>query len=189
MIFLFGVDTNRLQPKGILPGFRYEHGLRSPPCRQHSIVNYVYVILHHPCYREKYREFLKIDFPHIPYPVRAKNYDALDELGSELIETHLMESKRLNQSPVKFPETGSNEIEKLNYADEKVWINAGQYFTLVPEVVWNFYIGGYQPAQKWLKDRKCRTLNFDDITHYQKIVMALMETDRIMKKINKIRFE
>ena len=71
----------------------------------------------------------------------------------------------------------------------KVYINETQYFENVPEVAWNFYIGGYQPAQKWLKDRKDRKLEFDDIAHYQKIIVALTETDRLMNEIHKIKIE
>ena len=71
----------------------------------------------------------------------------------------------------------------------KVYINEAQYFENVPEVAWNFYIGGYQPAQKWLKDRKERKLEFDDIAHYQKIIVALTETDRLMKAIDTIAIE
>ena len=70
-----------------------------------------------------------------------------------------------------------------------VWINATQHFANVPEVAWSFYIGGYQPAQKWLKDRKDRKLEFDDILHYQKIIVALSETSRIMSEIDKIAIE
>ena len=80
-------------------------------------------------------------------------------------------------------------IDKVKYQDDKVYINETQYFAEVPEVAWNFYIGGYQPAQKWLKDRKDRTLDFDDILHYQKIIVALAETNRIMPEINKIEIE
>lgn len=69
----------------------------------------------------------------------------------------------------------------------RVYINETQYFANVPEVAWNFYIGGYQPAQKWLKDRKERELGFEDILHYQKIIVALTETDRIMKEMDKIK--
>jgi len=77
-------------------------------------------------------------------------------------------------------------VTKLNYQNGKVYINETQYFDNVPEIAWNFYIGGYQPAQKWLKDRKGRELNYEDILHYQKIIVALSETDRIMKEIDKI---
>ena len=77
-------------------------------------------------------------------------------------------------------------MEKITYKDGKVFINAEQYFGNVPEVAWNFYIGGYQPAQKWLKDRKGRALTNSDIEHYQKVIVALVETERIMKEIDKI---
>lgn len=80
---------------------------------------------------------------------------------------------------------GSDVVEKIIYKDGNVHINATQYFGGVPEVAWNFYIGGYQPAQKWLKDRKGRTLSNDDIEHYQKMIVALVETARIMKEIDK----
>ena len=83
---------------------------------------------------------------------------------------------------------GTNEVANLRYEDGKVWINSDQFFDKVPIVAWEFYIGGYQPAQKWLKDRKGRVLSFEDIMHYQKIIVALYETDRIMKAIDKIDF-
>ena len=86
------------------------------------------------------------------------------------------------------PKDGNNEVEKIKVETGKVWINSTQYFDKVPQVALEFYIGGYQPAQKWLKDRKSRTLNFDDIQHYQKIIVALSETDRLMKEIDKISF-
>ena len=70
----------------------------------------------------------------------------------------------------------------------KVWINDEQYFDNVPLVAWEFYIGGYQPAQKWLKDRKMRVLGFEDIIHYQKMIVALTETDRLMKEIDEVEF-
>jgi hypothetical protein len=80
---------------------------------------------------------------------------------------------------------GSDTVENLAYKNEKVMINVKQYFGNVPAVAWNFYIGGYQPAQKWLKDRKNRILTNADIEHYQKIIVALVETDTIMKEIDK----
>ena len=82
-----------------------------------------------------------------------------------------------------FPERGTNEVTKLKYEDGKVYINETQYFGDVPEVAWNFYIGGYQPTQKWLKDRKNRTLSFEDIEHYQKIIKVLDETEKVISKI------
>jgi len=80
-------------------------------------------------------------------------------------------------------------VGKIKYEDGKVWINDLQYFDNVPLIAWEFYIGGYQPAQKWLKDRKDRELSFEDILHYQKIIVALFETDRLMKAIDEIEIE
>ena len=71
----------------------------------------------------------------------------------------------------------------------RIWINEEQYFDNVPVIAWEFYIGGYQPAQKWLKDRKGRDLKVEDILHYQKIIVALSETNRIMQEIDKIEIE
>jgi hypothetical protein len=89
----------------------------------------------------------------------------------------------------QYPVLGDNIVEKVRYDDGKVWINGSQYFSGVPLVAWELYIGGYQPAQKWLKDRKGRVLSYEDIQHYQKIIVALSETDRLMKEINKISIE
>jgi type I restriction-modification system DNA methylase subunit len=150
-----------------------------------DVFDYIYAVLHSPGYREKYKEFLKIDFPRVPYPKDKKQFMALAALGKDLRELHLLESQKVQKYITSYPESGSNTVEKIAYKDAKVYINAGQYFGDVPEVAWNFYIGGYQPAQKWLKDRKGRALTNADIEHYQKIIVALMETDRIMKEIDK----
>ena len=122
----------------------------------------------------------------MPYPKDKKQFKELSALGRKLREIHLLESPKLNQSITSYPVVGSDIIEKISYKDGKVFINSEQYFGDVPEVAWNFYIGGYQPAQKWLKDRKGRTLTSEEISHYQKIIVALVETDRIMKEIDKI---
>ncbi len=151
-----------------------------------DIFDYIYAVLHSPAYREKYKEFLKTDFPRIPYPKDAKNFKALVALGSELRLIHLLESPKITQYITSYPVTGSDEIEKITYKNGKVFINSEQYFGDVPEIAWNFYIGGYQPAQKWLKDRKERTLTNEEIEHYQKMIVALMETDHLMKEIDKI---
>ena len=151
-----------------------------------NIFDYIYAVLHSPKYREKYKEFLKIDFPRIPYPKDKKQFKSLVELGEELKLIHLLESPKVNQFITTYPITGSNIIEKVEYKNNKVFINEKQYFGNVSELVWNFYIGGYQPGQMWLKYRKGRTLTNEDIEHYQKIIVALVETDRIMKKIDTI---
>ncbi|MCX5810304.1 MAG: N-6 DNA methylase [Proteobacteria bacterium] len=160
-----------------------------------DLLDYIYVVLHSPTYREKYKEFLKIDFPRVPYPKDVETFWQLVKLGGELRRIHLLESPTVGNYITQYPIDGNNAVDKIRFVSAtpdlngKVYINDTQYFANVPEVAWNFYIGGYQPAQKWLKDRKGRKLEFDDILHYQKIIVALTETDRLMKEIDKINIE
>lgn len=154
-----------------------------------DILDYIYAVLHSPTYREKYKEFLKIDFPRVPYPKDKHTFWQLVKLGGEIRQIHLLESPTVEKYITQYPIDGDNVVIKPNYQNGKVYINDTQYFDNVPEVAWNFFIGGYQPAQKWLKDRKERTLEFDDILHYQKIIVALSETDRLMKEIDKIEID
>ena len=147
-----------------------------------DIFDYIYAVLHSPAYRGKYKEFLKIDFPRIPYPNNAENFYKLAVLGERLRKLHLLENINVPNNFANYPIQGNDEIEKLTFEDRKVWINHTQYFDNVPIVAWNFYIGGYQPAQKWLKDRKDRKL--EEKEHYRKIIYALTETARIMGEIN-----
>lgn len=151
-----------------------------------DILDYIYAVLHSPTYREKYKAFLKIDFPRVPYPKDTATFWQLVALGGELRQIHLLESPVVTKYITKYPVGGSNMVEKVRYENGNVYINDTQYFANVPQVAWEFYIGGYQPAQKWLKDRKERELQIEDIQHYQKIIVALTETDRIMSEINKI---
>jgi predicted helicase len=154
-----------------------------------DVLDYIYAVLHSPSYREKYKEFLKIDFPRIPYPKDKDTFWKLVKLGGQIREIHLLESDVVEKSISKYPIAGNNVVGKIKYDKGKVFINETQYFEGVPEVIWNFYIGGYQPAQKWLKDRKDRELQVEDIKHYLKIVVALNETDRLMKEIDKVEIE
>jgi very-short-patch-repair endonuclease len=151
-----------------------------------DLLDYIYAVLHSPTYREKYKEFLKIDFPRVPCPKDAATFWQLVKLGGQIRQIHLLESSIVEKYITGYPEDGDNVVVKPKYDNGKVFINDTQYFSNVPEVAWNFYIGGYQPAQKWLKDRKDRKLEFDDILHYQKIIVALTETDRLMKEIDKV---
>jgi len=151
-----------------------------------DLLDYIYAILHSQKYRQKYNEFLKIDFPSVPFPKDLTVFEKLVYQGSELRKIHLFEHSVLEHFTTKYPKDGNNLITKIFFSQNKVWINDTQYFDNVPEVAWNFYIGGYQPAQKWLKDRKTQKLEFDEILHYQKIIVALTETDKLMKEINNI---
>ena len=148
-----------------------------------DIFDYIYGVLHSPAYRAKYKEFLKVDFPRIPYPKDAAEFEHYRGLGHELRELHLMHN--VPASPVAFPEAGSMVVEQITYDGDKVHINGDQYFANVPAEAWNFYIGGYQPAQKWLKDRKGRALSFDDINHYRNIIAVLLRTAELMREIDK----
>lgn len=150
-----------------------------------DLFDYIYAVLHSPSYRERYKEFLKIDFPRIPYPTDWEKFRDLVEKGEELRQLHLMEN--LPPKPdVKFPVVGSMQIDCYRWQDNRVYINAKQYFEGLPESAWNFFIGGYQPAQKWLKDRKGMTLSFDDVKHYGSIIYVLQQTERIMQEIDGI---
>jgi predicted helicase len=164
-----------------------------------NLLDYIYAILHSPAYREKYRDFLKTDFPKVPYPNDQEVFWKLVKYGKELRKLHLMEEIPEDLYNIGFPFQGDNiitktftktnpgyEIEKENDTVGKVWINDNQYFSNVPKIAWDFFIGAYQPAQKWLKDRKGQKLSYDDIMHYQKIIVILCETDRIMREIDEI---
>lgn len=153
-----------------------------------DILDYAYSILYSPTYRAKYKEYLKVDFPRIPHPKDKETFWQLVKLGGKLRQIHLLETPVVGKSITTYPVVGTNEVGKVKFELGKVWINAEQYFDGVSPIAWEFYIGGYQPAQKWLKDRKGRVLSFDDIMHYQKIIVALTETDRLMKEIDLVDF-
>jgi len=157
-----------------------------------QVFDYIYGVLHTPSYREKYKEFLKIDFPRIPYPGNKEEFERVVFIGNKLRKLHLMEE--IPPQATSFDIEGDNAVSEIRFEREipdqvgddisgKVYINKTQYFANVPELAWNFYIGGYQPAQKWLKDRKNRTLTFDDISHYRKIIAILIETHNLMLKL------
>ena len=146
-----------------------------------DLLDYIYAVLHTPHYRETYKEFLKIDFPRVPYPCDVTEFWRLVDLGGELRQIHLLETKPTQLC--MFPAIGTNIVTKPHFEENRVYINSDQYFENVPQTAWQFYIGGYQPAQKWLKDRSGRTLDYEDIGHYQKIIAALQETARIMEEL------
>ena len=148
-----------------------------------QVFDYIYGILHCPIYLDTYAEFLKINFPRIPWPKTPDEFWEVSEKGALLRELHLMEPSAIGDTPFPFSGNGDNVVNKSEFGNGKVWINNEQCFDAVPEVSWNLYIGGYQPAQKWLKDRKGRKLSFEDVKHYQRIVKVLSETKRIIQTI------
>ena len=150
-----------------------------------DLFDYIYAVLHSPSYRERYKEFLKIDFPRIPYPIDWEKFRDLAEKGEELRLLHLMENLP-SKTGITFPVAGSLQVDCYRWQDNRVYINAEQYFEGVPKSAWYFFIGGYQPAQKWLKDRKGLTLSFDDVKHYGCIIYVLQQTERIMQEIDEL---
>lgn len=151
-----------------------------------QLFDYIYAVLHSPKYRMTYNELLKIDFPRIPYPTDKEKFLLFVLKGHELITLHLMDNADNWDTTVGFPITGSNVVETLTYKDGNVHINDNQYFSDVPQSVWDAYIGGYQPAQKWLKDRKGRVLDAEDVLHYEQLVYAIEHTQQIMDEIEKL---
>lgn len=147
-----------------------------------DVFYYAYAVFHSPTYRSRYAEFLKIDFPRLPLTSNVQLFRSLARLGSQLVALHLLETGI--ETDVTFPEKGSNTVEFVKYADGQVHINKTQFFEHVPETVWNFHIGGYQVAHKWLKDRKGRTLTFDELEHYAKTIAALAQTIELMSAID-----
>ncbi len=163
-----------------------------------DVFSYAYAVFHSPTYRQRYSEFLKGDFPRLPLTGNKTLFKALVGLGAELVSLHLMESPRLETFITRFPVSGSQVVEGVRYVippgpplgkgggNGRVYINSEQYFEGVPPDVWAFTIGGYQVCHKWLKDRKGRTLSFEDLHHYQRVVVALAETIRLMAEIDDV---
>lgn len=149
-----------------------------------KIIDYIYGVLHCPAYRSTYADFLKSDFPRIPYPASPEVFAHVSEKGEQLRRLHLMEPAAIGDTPFPLDGEGDNGITRIERSDDgRVMINNGQWFCDVPAAAWSFPIGGYLPAQKWLKDRKGRRLSYDDIRHYQRIIKILIETGRIMQEI------
>ena len=147
-----------------------------------ALFDYVYAVLHAPDYRERYQVFLKSDFPRVPVPAEKAAFKRLSAVGSRLRALHLLEDADSARCAT-YPEPGGNAVDKIRYEDGRVWINGSQYFGNVPPRAWGFLVGGYQPANKWLKDRVGRTLAYADIAHYTRLIAALDETAEIMETL------
>lgn len=149
-----------------------------------DIFYYIYAILHAPSYRQRYADQLKIDFPHIPLTINRPLFQKLVLSGEQLVEAQLFQSRDLNLPT--FPVNGDPQVEGGRWidGDQRVWINQTQYFEPVSQEVWEFRVGGHQPAKKWLNDRKSRSLRFDEIQHYSRICGALGKTVEVMETID-----
>jgi len=149
-----------------------------------DIFHYMYAIFHSPTYRKRYAEFLKMDFPRLPLIKDKKLFEQLAILGEQLVNIHLMQTDLDYEH--NFPIEGNNIVEKIEYKNDKIYINKTQYFDNVKLNIWTFHIGGYQVCQKWLKDRKERVLTFEDCEQYLYILTALKKTQQLMEKIDEI---
>jgi predicted helicase len=155
-----------------------------------KIFYYAYAIFHSPTYRQRYAEFLKIDFPRLPLTKNDQLFNNLATQGEQLVNLHLLKSDQFNQLITAYEGEGDNQVTQVIYNDQlqRVYINPQKYFANIPKQIWEFKIGGYQVLEKWLKDRKKgdRALSDEDIIHYQKIVVALQQTLKIMTEIDQL---
>jgi predicted helicase len=153
-----------------------------------DIFHYIYAVLYAPEYRKKYAEFLKTDFPRIPFTADKKLFFALAKLGEELVALHLLKSPTLDTPTVTCPQKGDNLVAKPEYdaKQKRVYFNDTQYFAPVPPAVWEYQIGGYQVCAKWLKDRKGRALSAEDMRHYCRFATAIEKTIEIQKEIDEL---
>ena len=154
---------------------------------ERRFLEYAYAIFFSDSYRERYKDFLKLDFPRIPKTDNRKLFLRLAQLGSELIDLHLLSDPSLDGGSATFDKSGSNIVEKISYDSSKkrVYINSVQYFDNVKAQSWEFQVGGYQVLEKWLKDRKNLKLSPDDIFQYEKIVESINRTFELKLKIEK----
>jgi predicted helicase len=149
-----------------------------------NIFFYAYAVLYSNTYREKYAEFLKADFPRIPFTTNYKLFSKLSDYGQQLVDWHLLHSKNLDSLAAKVQGKGSNKIEEIWHEKTHVYINEDRYFESVPQDVWEYQVGGYQVCEKWLKDRKGKTMSLEDIKQYCWIITALKKTMDIQDKID-----
>ncbi len=153
-----------------------------------EVLAYIYAVLHAPSYRQRYAPFLRYDYPRVPLPASAEQFVRLASLGQHLIELHLLRCLSLRESPVGFPVSGSNRVEKgyPRYRDGAVWINDSQRFTGVSQAVWAMRVGGYQVCEKWLKDRRGRALSNREIETYRRLVYALAQTLELVEVMERV---
>ena len=197
---------------GILPRKAEQTAMFAPPRRERGepgksfgprdLFDYIYAVLHSPAYRARYADYLKSDFARIPLPGSRALFEALVPLGTELVALHLLDTAALPilADPKGIRLAGSGEARVAHKPEydaklQRVTINASRWFEAVPPVAWDFHIGGYQPAQKWLKDRAARggkkasdgrVLTDDDILHYRRMIVALTRTAALMPQVDTV---
>ena len=197
---------------GILPKKAEQTAMFAPPRRERGepgksfgprdLFDYIYAVLHSPAYRARYADYLKSDFARIPLPASRALFEALVPLGTELVALHLLDADALpilkDPKGIRLAGSGEARVAHKPEYDAKlgrVTINATRWFESVPQVAWDFHVGGYQPAQKWLKDRAAkggkkasdgRVLTEDDILHYRRMIISLTRTAELMPQIDAV---
>jgi predicted helicase len=151
-----------------------------------QIFHYIYGLLYSNAYRKKYAEFLKTDFPRVPFTKDYKLFNKLAGKGEELVELHLLKSRKLVKPIAKCEGSGDLRVIKVTYDQEKerVHINPEKWFANIPPEVWEYHIGGYQVSEKWLKDRKGKGLSSEEVAHYTRVVTAIAETITIQQSLD-----
>jgi predicted helicase len=156
------------------------------PALPEELFYYIYAVLYSNIYRTKYAEFLRTDFPRIPFTKDYKLFSGMGKFGKTLVDLHLLKSKEIDPPVAKFKGKGENKVGKVTFKEGRISINKDQYFEGIAEEIWQYQIGGYQVCDKWLKDRKGQRLSLDDIKHYCKVVTAIGKTIEIQKAIDKL---
>ena len=162
-----------------------------------NILNYIYAVLHLATYNHRYKEFFNTNLPSVPFPKDTMIFWQLAKLGGEIRKLHLFQGPMFEEYNIHFPKNGDNVVFNPYFTPTtvlenevgRVYINTIQYFDNVPKIAWDFSIGGYQPAQKWLNERNTRKLELEDILHFQKVIVALAETDKIMNEMIQIEIK
>jgi len=187
-LFINKEGISEKKPNIILETFAFISDTYKKEPSPEDIFYYIYAILYSNIYRTKYAEFLKIDFPRIPFTKDYKLFSKIFEYGKRLVDLHLLKSEEFDTPIARFQGKGDNEVDKLRYDDKqkRLYFNRSQYFEGVTEEIWKYQIGSYKVCDKWLKDRKGRILNLGDIKHYCKVVTALKKTIEIQKEIDKL---
>lgn len=165
-----------------------------------QIFDYIYGVLFTPSYQMRFKEFLKDEIPRIPYPKNKACFEKIAALGTKLRKLHLAENDvNLQSFATSFPISGEdnkNMVDDIRFEKDcenqnndaavtgKVFINKKQYFANVPEIAWNLFIGGYKPAQLWLKNRMNKSLTYEETQDFHKIIAILEETYKLMKELD-----
>ena len=155
-----------------------------------AIFHYIYALLHSPSYRQRYSEYLMIDFPRVPLPPNREIYNELRESGRSLVVMHT--SGQVSDWITRYPIQGTHDVELVEYEPQsadfvgRIKINSEQYFEGIPLDVWNYTVGGYKPASRWLEERQGQRLDFDDIRAYTNLIAAIQRTIDIQAEIDEI---